>query len=92
MAHLTKNSTFNPKIEHSTKMIYVFMPLNYLRNGGTFMLRKCTVYVREKEFAARTRSLNFTYRPSAIYSESIQPLSVLHSGLKREWQPIFSTF
>ena len=30
--------------------------------------------------------------PSAIYSESIQPLYVLHSGLKREWQPIFSTF
>ena len=23
--------------------------------------------------------------PSAIYSESIKPLSVLHSGLKREW-------
>ena len=26
------------------------------------------------------------------YSESIKPLSVLHSGLKREWQPTFSTF
>ena len=24
-------------------------------------------------------------RPSAIDSESIKPLSVLHSGLKREW-------
>ena len=30
--------------------------------------------------------------PSAIHSESIHPLSVLHSGLKREWYPIFSTF
>ena len=26
-----------------------------------------------------------SYRPSAIDSDSIQPLSVLHSGLKREW-------
>ena len=31
-------------------------------------------------------------KPSAIYSESIQPLSLLHSGLKREWQPIFQLF
>ena len=30
--------------------------------------------------------------PSAIYSESIQPLSVLHSGLKRACQPIFYLF
>ena len=29
--------------------------------------------------------------PSAIYSnESIKRLSVLHSGLKREWQPILT--
>ena len=27
-----------------------------------------------------------------IDSESIKPLSVLHSGLKREWQPILPTF
>ena len=32
--------------------------------------------------------MNFPQIPSAIYSESIKPLSVLHSGLKREWQPI----
>ena len=31
-------------------------------------------------------------QPSAKYSDSLKPLSVLHSGLKREWQPIFSTF
>ena len=30
--------------------------------------------------------------PSVIYSDSLKPLSVLHSGLKHEWQPIFSTF
>ena len=29
---------------------------------------------------------------SAIYNDSLKPLSVLHSALKREWQPIFSTF
>ena len=28
--------------------------------------------------------------PSAIYSESIKPLSVLHPGLKRDWQPILT--
>ena len=28
----------------------------------------------------------------AKYSDSLKPLSVLHSGSKREWQPIFSTF
>ena len=67
MARLTKNSTFNTKIEHLTKMIYVFMALNYIRNGGMFMLQKCTVYVREKEFAARTRSLNFTYKGKHAY-------------------------
>ena len=28
---------------------------------------------------------NESFTPSAIYSESLKPLSVLHSGLKREW-------
>ena len=32
--------------------------------------------------------INTCFCPSAIYSESIKPLFVLHSGLKREWQPI----
>ena len=32
-----------------------------------------------------------TTQPSAIDSESIKPLSVLHSGLKREWYPIQNT-
>ena len=31
-------------------------------------------------------------KPSSIYSDSIKPLSVLHSRLKHEWQPIFSIF
>ena len=30
----------------------------------------------------------YTKNPSAVDSESIQPLSVLRSGLKREWWPI----
>ena len=30
--------------------------------------------------------------PSAIYSASIKPFSVLHSGLKRECQPNFQLF
>ena len=37
-------------------------------------------------------SLRHSVGPSAIYSDSIKPLSVLHSGLKREWWPIFSFF
>ena len=28
---------------------------------------------------------DIVYPPNAIDSESIKPLSVLHSGLKREW-------
>ena len=31
------------------------------------------------------RARNFSVRPSAIDSESIRPLSVLHSGLDLEW-------
>ena len=34
--------------------------------------------------------INTCFCPSAIYSESIKPLFVLHSGLKLEWQPILT--
>ena len=34
----------------------------------------------------------YTPMPSAIDSHSLTPLSVLHSKLKLEWQPTFSTF
>ena len=50
---------------------------NWLKDGSCFMKESC-----KKSYQPQS--------PSAIDSESINRLSVLHSGLKREWCPILT--
>ena len=62
--------------------------------GPTFRTWAIIHSLGEEKFEKKNLGIfpKSSFNPSAIYSYSIEPLSVLHSKLEFEWQPIFSTF